>query len=673
MLLQRRAVHTAWIVAALLSLALSARPARSQFDPQTISVSTERMDAFFAREAERVTSEAWARIDTREKIEKEREALLREFRFMIGLEPLPERTPLNLTVVRTVDRPEYTVEVLYFQSLPGFYVTASLYRPKKGRAPYPAVVWGPGHSADESGAKALCQSYAIPWVRSGYICLMIDPIQVAEVFGFHRGMHSRSCYDWLSRGYTPIGIEVWNAMRGVDYLLTRKDVDGTKLTVNGVSGGGHLSWMAGAADNRFAVVQPIAATGTIEAHVKLDLQRMACDCAYFINAYRQDWTTLAALVSPRPLLLGCSTGDSYYPPQGYEKVFERVKSIYSFFGVPDKATICVVPGPHDYTSAQRVKAVEWSNRWLTGKQAKAKDTAFDTIPGPQLAALGGMHGSHPENINNRIQDLLIPAARLETYNDLTAWERKRGEVMGQLNSVVFRNMPRPVRWKVAQKGEHNAVALETEQGIQVGVISYVPESEGPKQSAILYIASPGDTEDMGIWNFMKAYPFKGYAASRHMIFPRGIGTQIWNGNDRRKFERDAMLIGRTVDEMRLYDVLCAIDYLASQPWFNGKEFTVAGMGAAGIIGAYAALLDPRVTRVILKDPPLSHTEAPFFLNVLRYTDIPQVLALLAPRELDFLTGQYDSFGYTRAIYGLYGAEKKFRRAYTIPEILNLKE
>jgi len=648
-------------------------PARAQFNVETVSVDQERMIQYLNREGQRVSSEAWERISSKEKLEKERDRLHREFMFMIGLDPLPPRTPLEVTTVRTLDMGEYTIEVLYYQSLPGFYVSANLYRPKKGEGPFPAVVWGPGHSADEFGAKVFCQKYPIPWVRDGYICLIIDPIQVAEVFGLHRGTNSRELFDWYARGYTPIGIEVWNAMRGVDYLLTRRDVDSTKLTINGVSGGGHLSWMAGAADSRLTVVQPVAGTSNIETHVKLDLERMHCDCAYFINTYRHDWPTLAALIAPRPFLMHNSTEDAYYPPEGYKKVLEKAKEIYSWFGIADKTGMFEVKGPHDYTQAEREKAVEWSDRWLLGKESKVVEKTFKPVAGEQLAALGGQYGVHPPNINADIQELLIPTARLEHYDNLALWERKKGEIMESLRSVVFRNLPAKAQGVKKMEGEHGSYALETEPGILVGMISYIPESDGPKQRIVLYIASEGDTEDSGIWNIMKAYPFKGYAGSRHMVFPRGIGTQVWNDTQKRRFERTAMLLGRTVEDMQLYDVLCAVDYLAAQPFFDGTEFTVVGKGTAGIIGAYAALLDQRITRVILHTPPLTHQNGPIFLNVLRYTDIPQALAMLAPRELAFLTHEIENFTYTRDIYKLYGAEDKFRKCHTVPQALNLKK
>jgi len=311
---------------------------------ETVSVDRERMLSYLNRQAEILGQEALDRISTREKLVAEKDRLRSEFRFMIGLEPLPPRSPLKVTRVRVIEREGYTVETLH---------------------------------------------YAIPWVRAGYICLIIDPIQVAEVFGVHRGTHSNDMRDWYCRGYTPIGIEVWNAMRAVDYLLTRPDVDGKRLTINGVSGGGHLSWMTGAVDDRLAVVQPVAGTADVQAHVQLDLQARHCDCAYFINTYRHDWTTLAALIAPRPLLLHNSSEDPYYPPEGYQRVFKRVQSLYGLSGAAEKAGIFEVPGRHDYTQAEREKAVEWSEWWLRGERAKITERPFDKIPGAQLSAFGG--------------------------------------------------------------------------------------------------------------------------------------------------------------------------------------------------------------------------------------------------------------------------------------------
>ena len=424
-------------LASVVLTVLTAASQAANLDVETVAVDPNRMEQFLIRESQKVEQEAFERISTKAKLDAERDQLRREFRFMIGLEPLPPRTALEVKHVRTIEQEEYTIEVLSFQSLPHFYVTANLYRPRIGKPPFPAVIWGPGHSNDPhwNGAKALRQNYAIPWVRAGYICMIIDAFQVSELYGVHRGTDSFAMWDWYSRGYTPIGVEVWNAMRGADYLLSRNDVDGSKLTINGVSGGGHLSWMTGAADERFAVVQPVAGAADIQTVVKLDLQRMHCDCAYFINTFRHDWSTLAGLIAPRPLLIHGSTGDSYYPPEGYQRLFGLAKQIYASCGVADKVGLFEVSGPHDYTQAQRERAVEWSDRWLLGKETNVKERPFQTIPGEQLSAFGGQ--LPPDSINRRVQEVFVPTAQIMGFKTRIAWEQKKQRFSKSWNPSCF--------------------------------------------------------------------------------------------------------------------------------------------------------------------------------------------------------------------------------------------
>ncbi|MBN2289871.1 MAG: acetylxylan esterase, partial [Candidatus Glassbacteria bacterium] len=620
----------------------------------------------------RLQQQAWERIGSADRLDAERECLLKEFRFMIGLDPLPPRTPLQATVVRTIELEDYTVEVLHYQSLPGFYVTANLYLPKKGEGPFPAVIWGPGHGKGVYGTKTSRQPHAALWARNGYLCLVIDPIQAAEVYGIHHGLSGYDLHDWYCRGYTPMGIEVWNAMRGVDYLLTRPEVDGSRLTITGVSGGGHLSWMAGAADPRLSVVQPAAGTADVATHIRRNLQNMHCDCAYFVNTYRHDWFTLAALICPRPLLMHNSIEDAYYPPEGYTAVLEKAREIYGWYDTADRVDMCEVPGPHGYYPAQREKAVDFSNLWLLGRKTEAREQPVEKIPEEKLGALGGLYAGHPENINDRIQDLLIPTARLEPFRDRNEWERKRAGIMEKLRGVVFRNLPQEIHPVVKDEGGHGSLILETEPGIEVGMVSDVPEADGGVRSAVLYLASPGDTWENSLWTFMKAYPLPEAATSKHMVFPRGTGSGLWDDVTLKRFEREALILGRTLDEMRLYDVLCAAELAARSLGSAGGELTLVGKGPQGILAAYAALLDPRVTRVILHSPGKSHRSGPYFLNVLRYTDTPQALAMLAPRcELVFLTDEIGEFCYTRSIYELYGAGGKFRRCRSVTQALNL--
>jgi len=667
-------VLKAVLLVIVLSLAAPLGANSAAFDPMTASLDTVQMNKYLEALAVRLGEEAWQRIDSRSKLEAERERLHREFMFMIGLDPLPERTDLRAEVVRTVELDDYTIEVIHFQSLPRFYVTANLYRPRSVRGPFPAVIWGPGHGSGTYGTKTSRQPHAALWARNGYICMVVDPIQAAEVYGIHHGLAGYELNEWYSRGYTPMAIEVWNTIRAVDYLAGRPDVDSSKLTITGVSGGGHLSWMAGAADPRLSVVQPAAGTADVATHIRRNLYRMHCDCAYFINTYRHDWTTLAALISPRPLLIHTSTGDSYYPPEVYLSVLEKARKVYSWYGEPNRVDMCEVQGPHGYNKIQRERGLQFSNIWLLGENRVAAEQPIEEVDAEKLGALGGINARHPENINERVYEVLLPAVRPERPADRHAWEARRDTLMEKLRGVVLRNMPVGLTPVKIQAGEGEAYLLETEPGIRIGMISHVPRSESGIKSAVIYIASPGETWRKTIWGFMKPFPLKEKPTSKHMVYPRGIGTQIWNDETTEKYRRDALILGRSLDDMRLCDILCAIEAVASDSAFKDcEELTLIGKGTAGVLGAYAALLDQRVARVILHSPTTTHRDGPHFLNILRFTDLPETLAMLAPRcELVFLTHEIEEFGLTREVYKLYGAGDKFRRCVSVTQALNLR-
>ena len=364
-------LHPAGLIVLVIMLAIQAGQGLcAPVEPSIASLDTIQLNRYYQALADQVGREAWQRIDSKAKLEAERANLHREFMFMIGLDPLPERTPLQATVVRTVEREDYTVEVLHFQSLPGFYVTANLYRPAKGTGPFPAVVWGPGHGRRVRGqdpAPARCRlgqrrvylhgdrpdpGRGDLWrpprpgrFRPGR--LVFPRLHPDRDRGLER--HARG-----GLPADPPGCG-WNKADPYRSLRRRPpELDGR---------GGRPA---------VRVVQPAAGTSDIPAHVRFDLQSMHCDCAYFINTYRHDWTTLAGLISPRPLLLHGSTGDDYYPPEGYLPVVERAREIFSWFGRADQTALSEVPGPHTYNEIQEARGVKFSARCCWAGSTKSR-------------------------------------------------------------------------------------------------------------------------------------------------------------------------------------------------------------------------------------------------------------------------------------------------------------
>jgi dienelactone hydrolase len=241
---------------------------------------------------------------------------------------MPAKTPLQARTTGTLDRDGYRVEKVVFQSMPGLYVTGNLYLPAKVEKQLPTVLYVCGHSPSPWGAKIDYQHHGIWLARHGYVALLVDTVEFGELSGVHHGTHDLDMRYWYSLGYTPAGPEVWNAIRAIDYLETRPEVDPKRIAVTGISGGGAISWFSAAADERIQVAAPVAATWTVDQQVQGDLLHENCDCIYFPNTFQADLPLAGALIAPRPLRIISAQKDPMFPPAGYHAVYERVRRIY---------------------------------------------------------------------------------------------------------------------------------------------------------------------------------------------------------------------------------------------------------------------------------------------------------------------------------------------------------
>ena len=183
---------------------------------QRMLASREMVNRYLVSVARQLTHDAAAEFQSVASWERVKEQRRLELLDMLGLEPLPRRSPLNARITGVIDKPEYTIEKLAFESLPKIFATANLYLPKKRSTRVPAVIYVCGHAVSPHGSKVMYQHHAITFAKHGYACLIIDPIQIAETFALHHGVYNLEMSEWYARGYTPAGVEVWNVIRALD-------------------------------------------------------------------------------------------------------------------------------------------------------------------------------------------------------------------------------------------------------------------------------------------------------------------------------------------------------------------------------------------------------------------------------------------------------------------------
>src|SRR5436189_53122 len=293
------------------------------------------------------------------------------------------------------------------QSLPGLYVTGSFYVPNRSSDPLPTILYLCGHSPHPLGAKSDYQDRAIWFASNGYACLVLDTLEFGEVPGLHHGIHDLNMWHWLSLGYTPAGTEVWNAIRALDYLETRPEVDRRKIGMTGISGGGAITWYTAAVDERVTAAAPVCSTYTFGSQAAHWVAAGQCDCIYFHNTYLEDFPIVGALIAPRPLIMLSGRKDPDFPPDGYHEVFRNVKRIYDLHAGLNASSDRVKEVDDDVGHSDvplfLKEAREWMNRWLKKGNPSYSEGQFEKEKAEDLAVLSKLPS---DAINYKIHNLL---------------------------------------------------------------------------------------------------------------------------------------------------------------------------------------------------------------------------------------------------------------------------
>jgi cephalosporin-C deacetylase-like acetyl esterase len=656
--------------ATLLSRALALCLLTASLRAQSPTPREERFRQFqryLADRAATLTANNLAGITTAADWRRRRPEVRRELLYMLGLDPMPARTPLNARITGQFARAGYRVEKLVFESMPRLYVTANLYLPSPASGRLPAVLYLCGHSPDPAGAKAIYQQNGIRLARLGYVVLAVDPLEFGEVPGIHHGTHNLGMWYWLSLGYTPVGPEVWNAMRALDYLETRAEVAPGRFAVMGGSGGGSISWYAAAVDERIQVAAPRCATWTAGNQAAEDAVKENCDCIYFPNIYELDFPVLGALIAPRALDALNAIRDPMFPPGGFREADRQSRRIYDLLGAGERLAEFEQDVPHSDTPAFRKNGFEWINRWLKDGAAPYQESEVSPEDPASLAVLDRRPA---DAINDSIHKSFIPTHALKRWSSLEAWKARRRELGDQLKDKVFRAFPAaspatqaPFQvWKEKETGWTSRYAdswnveYTTERGIRVSGRLFVPRGPARAWPALMDIRGAADCV------YPVDYDFLLPALGNHVVLilePRAVDYPADNFR-MATLERTAAMVGATIESMQVWDILRSVDFLTSEENLQLSSVSLYGRKEMGALALYAAALDARISRVILDDPPSSHWQGPALLNILRVTDLPEVAAMTAPRDIVWLTPPAREYEYTASVYSLYG--RRLRRA-----------
>jgi hypothetical protein len=356
------------------------------------------------------------------------------------------------------------------------------------------------------------------------------------------------------------------------------------------------------------------------------------------------------------MLFENSGHDTIFPMDGNERIRARLERLYGFYtNRTDRLfDIAVTPGGHEDNPELRLMAYRWINRFLKNDNAPVTEPELQKIDGVDLRAFPDELPA--DEVNTNIDEYFVPVATNSvprSGNEFRVWQR---EMLAEWDRLVFRRLREKVSATAllqAGGGQAGAGILVTESGMSIPW-KHFPGVGGRSDRGWLVVIEEDES--------LSAKPdwLKNIAGDAPvlMLAPRGNGPTKWNDPAPYYIQRSLPLLGRTVDSCRLFDVLTAISAVSNENPTGTTKWSIAGRGQAGVIAAYAALLDSRVSGVVAVEPPASHRNGPIFLNILRVIDVPEAFGLLAPRPLSIFTSQGLAFEEVQSIYRAGGGTVK---------------
>lgn len=598
------------------------------------------------------------RAETLAALSTEEEARQRQVRVRALLAEMIEfetfAGPVVSQTTGTVREDGYDIEKVWYESLPGYRVTGDVYVPGRG-GPHPAIIIQPGHGPD---GKIGNHAFAVALARAGFVVLSIDIVSEGERLqhydpdiggskvGRPTGEHSMAFGQALPVGGHVSRFFIQDAMRGVDYLMARPDVDDQRIGAFGCSGGGTMTAYLAALDPRIKAAATACYITDFDhqfAPGETGPQDAEQSIPFFIERGLglADWVEAAA---PRPYAV-ISTTEDMFPIAGARAAFAEARRFYGLFGAADRITMIEGPGGHGNIRPLAPQIVGFFTRWLRDDPTERPVAVAPT--GDPARLLVTNTGQLSTSIGSETIQSLVEAEAATLRPDVPAGESASARLQRLRTAVrdIARTTVRPGASAAARPGagverdglSRTPVTIEVEPGITVSADLVQTSGRGRRPAVVIASATPQASQ-------ADAWARAGWAVL--VVEPRGAGgteeaksplTGDWTLLSLR-----ALMVGKTPVGMRTDDIVAAINWLASREDVDASGVALQASGALGPVALHAAVLDDRIGRVWIDSSLLSYrefVERPISRNmaevnlpgVLRRYDLPDLAAVLGDR------------------------------------------
>ena len=575
----------------------------------------------------------FAAVQSKADLEALQKTLRRNFLDLLGGLPTSSGPP---PVKRTgrIKGEGYEIEKLAFESFPGYFVSALLYKPKGGDAPMPGILSPCGHSPVGKASDDY-QKLHVNLARRGYVVLTYDPVGQGERSQFWDATHGRSRFNLDCGEHAVLGnplyllgtslarYRIWDGMRGIDYLTSLKEVDAKKIGCVGNSGGGTLTAYIAALDLRVRVAAICCYITTLPRRMANRIQQdpdsdPEQDIFSFVSE-GIDHAGLLALRVPRPTLVN-SAADDFVPLAGANETLDEVKKLYRLANADGHFRHCVAPGKHGLSLPLRLATYMAFDQWFYGHENRLFHEEIAVKPHPPSELRVCATGQVQLQLKSRP---LLPMA-LEEFKKKTK--------------------ARPVPLKDL---------LHLDPKLADFRLTEVPAAGRGKPTLVVCVNGNEVPDWRRETEFLRA--LSGQQFTMTVVDPRGVGRlrpdlRIWghayddplNGVEE-NIAYNAFLVGKTLLGMRVTDVLAAVAKMKAK--YRPGRIVLCGRRDAALVACLAAALEPAVSHVAAEEMLLSFlplfeargqavNAASVLPGILRdFGDIEDVLAAIAPRKV----------------------------------------
>jgi Acetyl xylan esterase (AXE1) len=580
-------LHGALLPLALLALAGSST-AQSVSDEDRRLTEIRHLDLTYTFPEHRTKEEWLARADH----------LRKQILFSAGLWPMPERHPLKPVIFGKVDRGDHTIEKVYFESLPGYYVTGNLYRPKNATGKLPGVLTPHGHwtyGRFENSPLNSGPGRAANFARQGYVAFSYDMVgfgdntAISHRFADHNATRREALW-----GVTLLGLQLWNSIRSVDLLISLPEVDPERIACTGESGGGTQTFLLMAIDDRIKAAAPV---NMISFHMQ---GGSLCENAPNLRIETNN-VEFGALMAPRPLILVSATGD--WTKNTMTSEFPAIRSIYRLFGAEDKVTAVQMDAPHNYNQESREAVYGWFAHWFLGRRETGPIRERGTSIPPLSDIMVFFSRPRPENEINeeRLSAYSIETAKKQfdkSYpadaNGLDSFREEFGtalkySLMAEYPDAgsIIASKPQVTPLNEQGKGGTQEEFFIARAGRGERIPMHLWKQPGTVDSIVLLFSSGAATENSS--ELTELLMKNGHTVASLTSFPGGrrVPENI----------RYFTTYNKTDEAHRVQEILTAIAYLKKR--YGNARLSIVAQGRAGLWALLARGLAPRIDRMAI--------------------------------------------------------------------------